>query len=316
LRSWPIVKYKEGENPWITYFKKQVYQKNSCINAMANGMPGTGKSYSLIYMLSQCDPTFNIDRIFFRASKMLRYINSNEFGKGKGFMFDEAGVDASNTNWWDEINKGLSAFFQTGRSDNYFFGISVPFASMISKGVRTLMNVKFECEGWTNNNLTKVKPYILEYNGEIDKFYKKRLFVRTPNASSYCNTIKLPLADKHLLHEYEKKKKEFKNELYNQIAGNIEKYENATFSLTHTQKEYYELAEQGYTMEEICSTLDITERNAYYLVKAIRKKGYDIPEDKERKKQILEKLKAIDEMKLKSEQKTLTLNKNEGIESK
>jgi hypothetical protein len=286
LRAWPVVNYKDGENPWVTYFKKQVYVKNNCINAVATGMPGSGKSWSLLYLLSQADDTFSTDRIFFRASKMLRWIDKSGLKKGRAFMFDEAGIDATNLNWWDEINKGLNAFFQTGRSDNYIFGMTVPFTSMISKGIRTLMNVHLMAEGWTTQNMTKVRPYVLEYNGEMDKFYKKRLFVRNGADSSYCNMIKLPKATQNIIDEYEKMKKEFKADLYNNVANKLERFEDTTFSLSHKQKEYLDLKAEGYDMDEVCQLIGISERNGYYMEEQIRKKGYELPEDKARRELI------------------------------
>ena len=279
-RRWPTVNFKEGENPFVTYFKKQVHYKNNCINAVATGMPGSGKSWSMLYLLSKADPSFDTDRIFFKASKMLRWINSGGLSKGKAFLFDEAGIDATNLNWWDDINKGLNAFFQTARSSNYIFGMTVPFLTFISKGVRTLMNVKLKAEGWSNDNKTIVRPHILEYNGEIDKFYRKRLLVREPGGSSYCNKLQLPKADQHLIDEYEKMKVEFKSNLYKNVADKLTKYENATMNLTHRQKQYYELRDQGYNREEASKELGITNiLSAYQLEQRIRNKGYEIPEN-------------------------------------
>lgn len=276
---WPTIKYQEGVNPFVTYFKRQVHRKNNCINAVATGMPGNGKSWTMLYLLSHADPTFGPDRIFFRASKMLKWIESGGLKRGKAFMFDEAGIDATNTNWWDEINKGLNAFFQTGRSSNYIFGMTVPFLSFISKGVRTLMNVKLNAEGWTNDNFTIVRPHILEYNGEIDKFYRKRLLVVKEGGSAYCSKMNLPKADEELIKKYEKMKDDFKKTLYSEVAAKLVKYEQATWNLTHRQKEYYELRDSGNTMEEACREMGIETWAGYKLEKRIKDKGYKITEN-------------------------------------
>lgn len=273
---WPTIYKQDDENPWVTYFKRQVHYKNNCINAAVTGLPGMGKSWGLIYLLSHADENFSTERIFFRASKMLRWIDRDGLKKkGCAFMFDEAGIDATNLNWWDEINKGLNAFFQTGRSGNYIFGMTVPFLSYISKGVRTLMNCKFNAEGWTQENLTKFRCHTLEYNGEVDKFYRKRLLVRDKTTSAYCNEIRLPKADIKLIKEYEKMKIEFKKNLYSGIAKKLERFEEATWTLTHYQKKWYEYR-TDHTLDESIKEFKIGMRSGYDLDERCKKKGFEI----------------------------------------
>ena len=171
---------KDEENVWVSYAKRQVTTKNNCINLICTGGPGSSKSWSILSYFCQIDPDFDLnEQCFFKAKELMRAFQHDKVVKGKPFMFDESGIDASNQNWQDEINKGLKAFFQTARHRNYIFGMTVPFMSFVSKGVRCLMNCHWKAQSWTADNLSKIAPYVLEYNGDYDKFYWKRLLVRS-----------------------------------------------------------------------------------------------------------------------------------------
>lgn len=224
MDKWPTIKYIDGENPWVTYFKRQTTVKNNCINAICTGGPGKGKSWGMLSLFYLYNPDFDLnEQCFFKAKELLRAFRTDKVVKGKAFLFDESGIDANSLKWQDEINRGLNAFFQTARHKNYIFAMTVPFTSFVSKGVRTLMNCHFRAEGWTSKNLTKIKPLVLEWNDELNKFYKKRLVVRTNGSTDYCNEIKLPKPPKHIVKEYEKRKLEFTSDLYKEIEDKINK---------------------------------------------------------------------------------------------
>ncbi len=295
--EWPTVKFKENENPWVSYFKQQTLRKNNCINAACTGMPGKGKSWGLIYLLSKADPTFNIDRIFFRASKLLNWVKDGNLTKQKptAFMLDEAGIDAANTKWWDEVNRGLNAFFQTSRSSNYIFGMTVPFITLVSKGVRNLMNVRFYADGYRKDHTIFKRAFVLEYNDDMDKTYRKKLYVVKKGGGLFCQGLKLPKADEELLKEYEKRKEAFKINTYEDIAQKLKIYERKEKErseykdigvLLKRQQEYYDLRWGGKNRLEVCQILCIGERSAQELEKRIRERGKFMPEEAETRQKI------------------------------
>ena len=91
--KFPLVYKKDDENPWVTYAKQQVYRKNNCINLVVTGEPGSSKSWSLMSYLHACDPTFTIDRVFFKGAPFMKFLNGEGLTRGKAVMFDEAGVE-------------------------------------------------------------------------------------------------------------------------------------------------------------------------------------------------------------------------------
>ena len=195
-----VVTQLEGENVWVTYMKDQVFNRNNCINAIITGKPGSGKSWGMLRLGYEIDPDFKIEgNLFFKAGEMMRAIKeyydredlTDEEKKGKIWMLDEAGIDLNNLSYFDQINKGLNAFFQTARHRNYFFFSTVPFMNFVSKGVRTLMTAHFEGVGYKENK-TILVPRIIDFDGNQDYFYRKRLLVKnTFNHVGLCNEIKL-----------------------------------------------------------------------------------------------------------------------------
>jgi len=220
--KFPCVDFKEGENVWVSYAKHRVFKDNNCINLVVTGTPGSGKSWGLLSYFCLINPDFELsENWFFRARDLLRVLKEDRFKSGKIWGYDEAGIDANNLKYFDVVNQGLNALFQTARHHNYIFGLTLPFLSMLSKGVRTLMTSEFKAVGWNKRDLTVLYPKVLEYNGELDKFYKKRLIVRKDSELIYCDRILLPKPPKHIIVEYEKLKKEFTASLYNKVYDNI-----------------------------------------------------------------------------------------------
>ena len=223
--KWPTITRVEGQNPWVTYAKRQVTVKNNCINLMVTSPPGMGKSWGLLSYFYIIDPDFDMqERCLFGVLPLIKYFKKakEEYIKGKPIMYDESGVESHALNYRDELNVGLNMFLQTGRSLNYIFGMTVPFVSFVSKGVRTLMNCHFRANGWNSKNESIFKPLVTEWNDVQQKFYNKRLLVRDNGKITYCNEILIPKLPTKILNEYEKLKKEFQDKLYGDIIGKIE----------------------------------------------------------------------------------------------
>ncbi len=256
--KWPTVGLVDEENPWVSYMRKQTMRKNNCINLVVTSAPGKGKSWSLLSQFCMIDPDFDInEQCVFKAKKLIKTFQEGKLKKGKPFMFDEAGVDASSAKWQSEINQALSLFYQTNRALNHIFGLSLPYLSFLSKSVRKLMNCHWRAEGYTRDNLTIIKPFVLEFNDELDRFYRKRLLVRLKDHSyTYCNELKLPKPPENIVKEYERMKSEFTNELYQSLSDKIdmkEKLENikGKINITVPQQEVLELLKEGKTSEEV-----------------------------------------------------------------
>jgi len=297
-RTREAIRLVEGENPWITFFKHQVYNRNNCINSFMTGQPGSGKSWAILSICSQLDPEFELENNwFFKAAPLMRalkdYYKDGNSKVGKIWVMDEAGVDLHNLNYFDEINKGLNLFFQTARHRNYFFYGTVPYLSFISKGVRKLATVILRAQGWNSENMTTIIPRINQYNDEIDKFYKRRLIVRTDNGASFCNQIQIKKPKIRLVREYEKLKGEFTSDVFEQTAERIERFENKarekekTKKLTLKQHRLISLMQQGFSRKKILETLNIEGSSLTDMIYPIQGTGILIQPLKNKKNRVI-----------------------------
>jgi len=278
----PLVYYKEEQNPWVSYAKQQTLRKNNCINLICVGAPGSGKSWALLSYFDLINPDFSVEEdCFFHAKGLLNLFREDKIKKGKPIMYDESGIDANNLKWQDRVNRGLNAFFQTSRHRNYIFGMTVPFQSFVSKGVRTLMNCKFVAKGWTTDDKTVVKPLTMEWNDEQAKFYSKRLIVHHPNSQNFCDEILLPKPPENKIKIYEKLKKEFTTDLYEEIGKKIEADEEdqkrkALPRLTLRQEQVIKGIQKNMTSDEMEKDLYCTQATISGIISTLRTKGIKI----------------------------------------
>ena len=282
------IKYNPDDaNPWITYFRNRIHKKNNCINCIVTGLPGEGKSWACLSQLSSYDPNFDINtQVFFSASKMFEAFNTPGYfaAKGKCIMFDEAGADFNNVNWRNAFNRGLRNFLQTGRHRNYILMINVPFLTDVSKGVRELMNCRWQAEGW-KKNLTIISPRTMQYNDDKDKFYYKKLFVRHPDVDRFCQKILLQKPPEELVNQYQGMKTEFTSQQTKKDAESMKVYEKKqedelkggdSLRLTYLQEGLLENLKEGMTAEQIAIKNNRNIRNVYDGIKQLRRKGIKI----------------------------------------
>ncbi len=281
--TWPTVTQQEGINPWVTYMLQRTQRKNNCINLVVTSMPGEGKSFSLLSQFSMIDPDFDVnEQCVFKAKKLIEYFKDGRTVKGKPILYDESEVDLDSANWQDVINKALGVFFSTARFRNYIFGMSCPFITMISKKVRQLMNCHWKAMGWNRDNLTKIKPFTLEYNPDVNNFYRKRLLIRTlKGGMSYCSYLMLPKPPEHLLKDYAKMKSEFTGDLYAGLLDKIEGKEREEqgsnrLKLSYNQENVLRSLLDGKLVPEIAAYKGCGERNIQAIMDAIRDKDIKI----------------------------------------
>lgn len=277
---WPKVMFKQGENPWVSLCKQRVKANNS-INAVVTGETGSGKSWATLSFARQYDPDWSLDRCYFKMSEFLQDLSDNKFKPGEFIMVDEGGVDLSSLEWQSEINKAMAPVFQTMRHRNLILFVTVPYLSFITKNVRKLVQSEFEVLGHGKNNLTKIMPRMVQYNGRLDKQYRKRLLVIKDGASAYCDFIDVPRPDNDLVKEYEKKKRDFTTDVFKRSAERLRVHEkNASGEgrrmLTPYQQQIYDQFQGGKSAQEIAAQFKVSMQTIYHTLRAIGKKGYEI----------------------------------------
>lgn len=281
--KYPLVKFKKDENVWVSYTKQKVFRQNNSMNLVITGQTGSGKTYAMLSFFCLLNPDFELEgNFFFKAIDLMKALKDGNFKRGKIWGYDEAGIDANNLNYQNIIAKGLNALFQTARHRNYVFGLTLPHLHMLTKGVRTLMSAHWTSEGWNKKNQSIVVPRSLEYNGEVDKFYRKRLVVVNGNDVSLCNRILLPKPSSKLTREYEKLKKEYTQDLYEKIYKDMDAFDKKQngfqnqFILTEREESVLNLLKSGKVVSDIKVSLGISQPRIYQLMGALAKKGVSI----------------------------------------
>jgi len=281
------------EPPNVTWMNNRVNKKNGCNNCIYLGDPGSGKSYAMLSTACLINPDFELEgNFYFKAGQMMReirdYYKQNNPKKGKLWLMDELGIDGNNLKFMDAVNKGLNAFFQTSRHRRYHFLGTLPFMSMLSKGVRKLMTSVGDTNGWDKTTqLTNVAFRAMEYNDAYDKFYKKRIYVIGNEGLKPCNELRLPAPPKKILKEYESMKKEFTGDLFGEIADEIDAFEEKKMAkrygkeATPKQKEVAELLERGRTPAEIAVIKGIALNTVYVDMRLLKKKGWKFEKEKD-----------------------------------
>lgn len=284
-----LVHYKEGQNPWATFFEQTIKRKKGCVYGIFHGKVGTGKSYSMLSLAEQYNPDVDLNESFyFSAGKMIsdidKFYNRGSAKLGKEWYLDEAGISVASHKHFDAVNKGLNAFMQVARHRSPVLMCTVPNFNFVSKGVRTMMNVVGETIGWSDKtNTSSISMRILDYNADLDKYYKKRLYVHKQGEGLVpCNQTTLAKPSKKILEEYEKLKKEFTSDLFGSISKEIDNYEQKQEEKaygkepTPKQQLILDLLKRGRVVGDIATIQSISDRMVTKQMQFLRKKGYKI----------------------------------------
>ena len=278
-------KPKEKKEPiLIQYIKDRVMNRNKNFLMLFVGATGSGKSYSALRLAEELDPTFDINRVCFKAKDFMNTINNlversekGEIIKGKVVMWDEFGVEHNAREFMTISNRVINYFFQTSRHLNLIVIMTVPLLSFIDSSTRKLSHGVAEMQGINSHDKTaSVKVKMLQTNVLDGKEYVKYLRYRKNNRGYVLQRLIFQLPTKQLREDYEKKKKEFTTQLNKEIMNKLlksdEKNNRQVKALTQTQERVAQLLSQ-HSAEEVADKLGITLTSVYGHKTNIEKKG-------------------------------------------
>lgn len=259
----------------IRYVHQRI-KNNKNFLCVITGPTGSGKSYSALKLAEILDPTFNINRVAFKAIEFMRIL-STEPEAGSVIVFDEAGVEMNSRNWQTKINKVINYVLQTFRHRNYIVIFTSPHFGFVDKASRQLFHAHFETVSINRDEKTSLlKPKFVQVNQDSGKIYKKYLRVSSRYGFSPINKLKLRLASKKLLADYESKKMEFTQNLNMEILEDLEESIMEPKKLTEKQERIVELLRNKYTAVEVSKEMNIHLTVVYDNIRQIRKKGWKI----------------------------------------
>lgn len=233
-----VVYYKEDaviKDSVLRYIKNRVKNNNKNFLCAFTGPTGSGKSYASLYageeLCNQMNIHFGADRVVFDFSSLMELINDAEnLPIGSVIVFDEPQVSINARTWQSQINMAFNSLVSTFRHRRLVVFFATPYLDFIDKATRVLFHAEFRMVGIDKENkLSRVKPDFIEYSPEKEDFYHHYLRVvqRVPGkkkmVSKKLRKWNLPLPSKELIEAYEKKKREFTDELNKKIKAKIDK---------------------------------------------------------------------------------------------
>jgi len=276
------------EASWVSYIKSRILKKKNFLGVIT-GPPGIGKSWTGLSICNQVDPNFSSDKIITKTKQLLEFINSGKLKAGDAILWDEAGIDISNRNWQNIINKTLNFLFQTFRHKRIIVIMTVPFMDFIDAGTRKLIHSEFIVQNINFDTCkTKVKPMLVQYNARNRKFYYK--FLRKRSRLGRVGPIKAWHIEKPptwLIEAYEEIKAEFTSNLNKELQEDLEEDElkrsrrENRKSLTQKQEDAL-VSVAKYGSVQLASQAEGTsERTLFFHIAQAKKKGYTIDDFKE-----------------------------------
>jgi len=208
------------------------------------GREGSGKSHTTASVLERVDPTFDADRVFFEPESLIGFISelSKEERQGKAVMLDEAGVGMGVRSWYDQDQVKVNKAAQTMRDDNMILAATLPSFSLLDSQLRTRMHGFCEMRAlkpgdhavwsWKDIHVNreesgdeiKRKPFPLYPSSAFPK--------RFGGGERTIKVTRLKIAppSEEFVEAYEERKAEFKQALYDEIAGEEEGEEDEGMS--------------------------------------------------------------------------------------
>jgi ABC-type dipeptide/oligopeptide/nickel transport system ATPase component len=267
----------------IRYIRRRIISDRNCL-IMITGSTGSGKSFSALSISEMLNEDFNIHRLVFKGRELMKLVNdgTSDYRKGIVIVWDEAGIDLSNRNWYSVTNRVLSFLLQTFRHKNFILIFTVPYEDFVDSATKKLFHAQFETAGINRaNNTCALKPKFLQYNPEKKKWYRKYLKVSKNGGRKKVKIRRwnVPKPSEELIKAYEEKKNYFTKILNHEIEASLSKLEGEGFEekkpLNESQTKILELWKMGITKpKKIISILDIKGSEVSRIYGILFKKGY------------------------------------------
>jgi len=264
---------KRGNQSWIKYLLRRIKQNKNNLIAVI-GATGSGKTWSamsICEMISKKNNVyFGIENIVFNLKDLMHIINSGALKKGSSIIFDEPQTSISAREWQSKANRIFNYLLSTFRHRNLNLFFCTPYEDLLDKSSRKLFHSKFETVSInTQNKTVKIKPKIIQYNSQRQKFYECYLKIcyKPIGMSGYLVkklkswSVTKPSIDLIKLYEYKKLK--FTNKLNVNIERELKEVEKKANSKPDLSKQAKELVERLGSVKLAAKALGIHTQTVY-----------------------------------------------------
>ena len=248
----------ERNNPVLNSIRARLHRRNQNWLAVFLGETGSGKSYGAMHVANYIDKNFTIKNVVFTPRQFLERLNSGELKKGACIVFDEAGVGLPSREWYSVQNRLLSYVLQTFRHKNIACIFTVPNISFIDVAMRRLFHAFIETISIDYENKICITKYFLSGHKPSDKsgdFIRRYPRIRLENGELVKVTrFNCKYPELKLVRAYEKKKKEYTNQLNLDAQAGIEKMEEKLRPKETKKDEIVKLHKKGMKPLDIAKT--------------------------------------------------------------
>jgi predicted XRE-type DNA-binding protein len=152
----------------------------------------------------------------------MKLIHNDKLPGGSVIVFDELGVSMNARTWQSQGNRIMSYVLQTFRYKRLICIFTVPDLSFIDSTARRLVHAIFLTRHLDRKKqVCHVRPYFCHTNPLDGTVYKKFLKVKIRGHTRTIDEIGIKIPSLKLRHAYEKKKREFGEELYGSIVNDL-----------------------------------------------------------------------------------------------
>ena len=265
-------------DPILDWGIKRINKNQNCI-IIINGSTGSGKTYSGLEIAAEFAKIFKVNfsvknNLDFDFENLLKKMDLEENqGKGIPYVFEEVGVvggGGASNEWQSKANAFFNSFMQTARHLNQILIFTCPNFHNLDKRTRELVHCQLITNGINHRNrVCLINPYFLQVNPTSAKIYRKRVRFIFEGIKYKLTGVQVKHPPKELVHEYEKIKKQFTDELRKRITGH--KKVNKTKPKTDIEIVRQQL-EEGYTNKKIA---ELNRINVRTVIRIKKKLGYD-----------------------------------------
>lgn len=278
-------------NRWMY---NRLIKKNQNVLGCDTGPTGSGKSYRQLRMMElwykyYFDEPVPEHAINFEPYEVIQLIASDKLRRGDLIMFEEAGVGLNNLDFAKRHSKMMNYVLQTFRFKNYGMFFNLPYVTLLNKTARMLMHFNFESASIDRNTkINYCKPKFIQINQSTGKVYTKYPVTKVGKRYVKVKRLGYSMPSPYLVEMYERKKKEFFDNMTNNMVFDIEqlkaqeKKQYSRNELKPHEIEMYNYLLEGHSQRETAQKFGKDESNFSKWVQRIKYKGYDINKDKKR----------------------------------
>jgi len=204
---------------------------NQHFMAAVVGREGSGKSYTSLKIAEAADPTFNAKRVMFEPQAFLERLQEwKEKGvtQGKLVVADEAGVGLGVRTWYQKDQILFNQVLQVIRDENMGILFTLPRLSELDSQARGRLHAFLEMTDLDEGNWAEFKWLNWSPSrDERDKVYRQYPEMRIDGWKRTVKRLRVGPPSQDLITNYQARKDEFQEELYQDAIDEMEDSETA-----------------------------------------------------------------------------------------